>query len=1445
VDLSWHGKASVTNLPDGDFVATNGMSGGIPPAFWMADSKSPSMKFRISPKLAGTPLLLALLATAKAQVTGLRQHQAIPLSVGSGEVVSFSPTQDTLAVTDNSAGGIRLFRHDGSAFSNHATVDIAAWFTANPVAGFVYSDVTGVALDRAGSGIGVAAALNGSTVTVDVTKVVEGVPTVTPTPFTTSVPQQGRLVFFNLETGAVIGSLPAGYHPDMVAIHGGKVAVANEAQHAWDGAGVNIADFDAYQQPGSVSVVDFSGLDSSSLAAALGTLAVNTIDFSAVPALIAGLRDHTSFEPANTRPKHFHIEPEYLAFSPDNSKLFVTLQENNAIATLDLATLAWESVTPLGQRDLTIDASDNDDLFDVTNAAKGLPMPDALATWSAGGSTYVITADEGDARVDDGDIQRFAAAVTTFGLADGFTPSVANNDFGRLNVLKDQILNGPVDPASDIDKIVGLGSRGLSLWKREADNSLGFVAHLPLETELFNRDPQRHNANDGGLKTAFDARSDDKGPEPEAVAVTTLADGTVIAVAGMERQNGVVVVDITDPASPRVVRYINDSDKGLISPETVTIIDAAQSPTGTVLAVVGYEGIIDGGVAGGVGVYEINPATFRLQVLHASDMEADSSSVTAAPRFAALVDKIEDLPGNNASITVGAGDSFIPGAFLSAGNDVSTRESLKTSLGFTFNFNATVPFLPDGTTANPSFRGTDLRENPGRPDIAIMNAIGFDASAIGNHEFDLGTSEFANIVLPLPQASRATLRHYGPAFPMLSANLDFSADPALAARFTGAIRNTGAFAPHPVENFPGLHAAPTNAKLAKSAIIERGGEKIGLLGVTPPDLASISSPGLVSVTGPTGAVVVSPRTYDIDALAAHLQPTVDALVAAGCNKIVMATQLQQIDNEKLLATKLRHVDIIVAGGSGTIFSNSGILQPGDVAAGAYPFTATDLDGKTVAIVSGEGQYQYLGRLVVEFDAAGDIAAIDPSSDNIAVTAAAVGANWGTGDPYAAGTRGGTVKAVADAIDAVINAKDGLILGRSSVYLEGRRTNVRQQETNFGNLSADANLWYARQFDRTVEVAIKNGGGIRNSIGSVDVNGTPQTTAPNPSAGKQAGDISRLDIEDSLKFNNSLTALTATVEQLKVLLEHGVQGSNGVGAERSTPGQFCQLGGLMVVADLARTPVSYTSTANVISSVNGGDRIRYAALLDEAGEVTEVLIANGRILNPGRPVRLVTLNFLANPGTAGSDFGGDSYPLPWVVRTNPSANRVDLGVDATANQATFAPPGSEQDAFAEFLQAFHATNPYGGADRSVDLDRRIIQGPFDSDGDGFSNGFEVAVLGLDPDHANNENEVVDSLVDTVPLTIHRQSTEGIRQAARSAGRADVLANPAAFSLYTASSIQDLRGTGNLLIQADGASVTLALPLEKSTALGGWEEFEDLQLTFPKIADKEFYRVILPD
>lgn len=825
---------------------------------------------------------------------------------------------------------------------------------------------------------------------------------------------------------------------------------------------------------------------------------------------------------------------------------------------------------------------------------------------------------------------------------------------------------------------------------------------------------------------------------------------------------------------------------------------------------------------------------FRLQILHASDMEADVVTLETAPRFAALVDRLEDNAAVDASLTLAAGDIVIPGAFLSAGNDPSTVAPLKSALGTLFGFDA-------------SGSNSDLRESAGRPDIAILNAIGFDAACIGNHEFDLGPTEFANMILPDSRAGGlARMRNYGAAFPLLSANLDFSGVPAgesaLAARSTTAILPVDRFRANPATDPSYVSTAAADIakhpKIARATIVERGSEKIGLLGVTPPDLVNISSPGSVRVTGPQGSVVVSPRSYDIEALAAHLQPVVDSLRNAGCNKIVLISQLQQIDNEKALAQALDGVDVVIAGGSGTIYVNDPAnLLPGDSAAGRYPFLTTDKMGRRVAIVSTEGQYQYVGQLVVDFDAEGDVVGF--SGDTLPTTQARVAALWGNADPFAPGTRGAAVKALTDAVGAIINSKDGLILGRSSVFLEGRRTAVRQQESNFGNLSADANLWYAQQYDPSVRISLKNGGGIRNAIGSTSPTGELLPTRANPTAGKQAGDISRLDIEDSLKFNNALSLLSLTAAQLQLLLEHGVAASNGAGPDRATPGQFCQLGGLVVVVDLAQPAQRYTSVSNVITGITHGERVRYAALLDDAGQPSDVLIADGQVLDPDRMLRMVTLNFLANPGSAGSDFGGDSYPYPYINRLNGNEtyNRRDLNSASLApalpvsfpNRATFASAGTEQDAFAEFLQNFHTNAPFALADTRVDLDRRIVQGDADSDGDGLSNGEETSLftLGFNPDRANTPSQANALL----RLRLSGQSdvtgapsqfnlfTAGEIDTARLLGRNEVVTNPAPFGLF-GSPRANFRLDGLVLPLVGNAVVTLKL--QSSDDLEVWAD-----------------------
>jgi 2',3'-cyclic-nucleotide 2'-phosphodiesterase (5'-nucleotidase family) len=657
---------------------------------------------------------------------------------------------------------------------------------------------------------------------------------------------------------------------------------------------------------------------------------------------------------------------------------------------------------------------------------------------------------------------------------------------------------------------------------------------------------------------------------------------------------------------------------------------------------------------------------YTLQLLHFADAEAGLLASTTAKYLAALVDKFEDEYSN--SITLAGGDNFIPGPFLAGGTDPSVIPALNAATGSTLLPTATVPIAA--------------------VDIALHNVIGVEASTIGNHEFDLGSNVFSAAIAPGGG-------WVGAQFPYLSANIDFAPAGFTADPLNGRFTNTPGIA--------GLEEASTlKGRIAPSAVITEGGEKIGLVGVTTPLLEAISSPSFAEIKGFPFGPGPNGETDNMPLLASILQPVIDDLRGQGVNKIILMSHLQILNNEKTLAPLLEGVDIILAAGSNTRLGDAddvAVAFPGHAAnfADTYPIVTAGSDGAPTLIVNTDNEFTYLGRLVVEFDDDGEIildsiAANVPVNGAYASTAENVAEAWGVAvedldsTAFAPGTRGARAELLTDAVQTVITVKDGNVFGYSDVYLEGERNQIRTQETNLGNLTADANgdaLREALAADADFVVSLKNGGGIRAAIGDI--------SPPDPVTGEveklPAGPVSQLDVENSLRFNNSLIAFDTTPEGLNALIEHGV----GQTAPGATPGRFPQIGGVAFSFD-ATKPVN--------------SRVSDIALIDEDGTIIAKLYDDGvKLAGAPTKITVVTLTFLAD--------GGDSYPIKangtnfrYVLNDGTLSAPVDPTLNFTANQP--ANILTEQKALENYLRENFGTpeTAYDEPDTPATEDERI-------------------------------------------------------------------------------------------------------------------------------------------
>ena len=552
------------------------------------------MKNQLNSLLVGASCAL-LPVSAFAEVSFL-SGVALP---NGGEIISFA---EGSLLSTNSIGGASA-NHSIQAYSLGANATLSATSTV---------DLNGV--------YGTAATLSISSVLNDARGF--GVATVIPT--ATTATDLGRIAIFDKSNGTILKRLDVGYHPDSVTItpDGTKLLIANEGEF------VSTTADGTFARPGSVSVVNLTGVNSSNYASTLGALtnaAVSTHDFSAgnlgSGVTLDGLRNNRLDTLTVKTPNAADVEPEYITAT--NTTAYVTLQEANAIATLDLASGKYTKISLLGTITQTIDASDRDGARNtpavaINDTVAGMPMPDTITKFERNGTTFLVTANEGDARGDDGDTFRAAdqnkAGTTNPNIDSAVDPIVNNTGIGRLNLLKDR---GDTDQDGDIDTPTMMGTRSFSIWNAET-GALAFDSDSMMEQYVATDNPASFNMNKGDSANS-DTRSDDKGPEPEALAFGSFG-GQDFVFVGNERENGIFQFNITDLNNVFIEGYFNpvtgliDAEKGgvaYISPESMLFLAAGASgnTTGKNLLLVGFEGHGDPGSAGSIGIFEVTSAS--------------------------------------------------------------------------------------------------------------------------------------------------------------------------------------------------------------------------------------------------------------------------------------------------------------------------------------------------------------------------------------------------------------------------------------------------------------------------------------------------------------------------------------------------------------------------------------------------------------------------------------------------------------------------------------------------------------------------------------------------------------------------------------------------------------------------------------------------------------------
>jgi hypothetical protein len=408
----------------------------------------------------------------------------------------------------------------------------------------------------------------------------------------------GVIAFYRLDStgnasyvkNVEVGSLPDGiaFTPD-----GSKLVVANEGELSDDYATNSVDPL------GSISVITIANGTPSATA--------TTLDFTAFDSGGARATELPTTVRIGVANNAFSkdAEPEYVSISADSKTAFVTLQENNAVAIVDLsaATPSISKVVALGFKDYSLvqnalapsDRVDAPYTLQAFDHLKGLYLPDGIANYTIDGVTYFLTANEGDDRDDflaTGETSRVKDLVLDPIVFPNATELQADNALGRLTVFNTM---GDTDGDGDFDELYALGGRSFSIYNASTGEQVYDSGNI-IEAKVY-------GSYDATLLAASQVkgRLDNKGPEPENIVVGQVGEATY-AFVGLERASAIAMFNITDPANVSFVRLLKNTttlNDGDISPEGLQFIPASQSHTGKAMLLVGHE------FSGSLAVYTI------------------------------------------------------------------------------------------------------------------------------------------------------------------------------------------------------------------------------------------------------------------------------------------------------------------------------------------------------------------------------------------------------------------------------------------------------------------------------------------------------------------------------------------------------------------------------------------------------------------------------------------------------------------------------------------------------------------------------------------------------------------------------------------------------------------------------------------------------------------------